>query len=79
MQKKIGTLLEEKVLKEAKQKALEEHTTLNHIFEKALSDYLLRQSSSKQKLSTVEMSFGAMRLSSKIVQKIAQEEIYETE
>ena len=79
MQKKIGTILDEDLLEKVKQKALAQHTTLNHIFEDALSEYLSRQASSKQKLSAVEMSFGVIPLSPGIVQKIAQEDIYAIE
>lgn len=79
MQKKVGTLLDEELLKKAKARAHAEHTTLNHVFERALLEYLSRQSSSKQKLSTVETSFGVMRLPRKVVRRIAQEEIYEIE
>ena len=79
MQKKIGTILNEEILKKAKQEALAQHTTLNHIFEEALSQYLSKQAGSKQKLSVVEMSFGAIRLSARAVAKIAQEDIYATE
>jgi len=77
MQRKIGTILNEDLLKKAKQKALAQHTTLNHIFEEALAEYLSRRIGLEQKLSAVEVSFGAIQLPSKVVQKIAQEEIYE--
>ena len=79
MQKKIGTLLDDELLRKAKQNALAQHTTLNHIFEEALVEYLSRQIDSKQKLSAVEVSFGAMKLPLKVVERIAQEEIYEAE
>ena len=78
MQRKIGTLLDENLLKKAKEKAYARHTTLAHIFEEALSEYLSRETISKQRPSMVETSFGAMALPLKVVQKIAQEEIYET-
>lgn len=79
MQKKIGTVLDENILKRAKQKAHEQHTTLNHLLEEALSEYLSRQTDSQQKASLVEMSFGVISLPLKVVQKLAREEIYETE
>lgn len=77
MQKKVGTLLDESILKKAKEKALLQHTTLNRIFTEALSQYLSRETVTKQRFSSVESSFGASRLPVKIVRKIAQEEIYE--
>lgn len=79
MQKKIGSILDEDLIKKAKLEAVAEHTTLNHILEKALADYLFRNAGGKQKLSAVEISFGVMKLPAKVVQKIAQEGIYEAE
>ena len=79
MQKKIGTLLDVDILQRAKERAMAQHTTLNHLFEQALSEYLGRESGSKRRFSTVETSFGAISLPHSIVQKIAQEEFYETE
>ncbi len=79
MQKKIGTVLDEDLLKKVRQKALAKHTTLNRIFEEALSEYLSREIGSKQKLSAVDLSFGVIPLPSKTVQKIVQEDIYEAE
>jgi len=40
MQKKVGTILDENLLKMAKQKALAQHTSLSHLFTEALSKYL---------------------------------------
>lgn len=79
MQKKVGTILNEELLRKAKKQALSEQTTLNHIFEKAISDYLMRQSGVKRKFSAVDMSFGSMKLSRKVVEKIAREDLYEAE
>lgn len=79
MLRKIGTLLDEDLFKKAKQRALSEHTSLHGIFEKALSEYLLRHARSKQRFSGVEMSFGVMKLPSRSVKKLAQEDMYETE
>ena len=79
MQKKVGTLLEVGILQRAKERAMAQHTTLNHLFEQALSEYLGRESSSKRRFSTVETSFGAISLPPPIVWKITQEDFYETE
>jgi len=77
MQKKFGTILDEELLNLAKQKAQQQKTTLNHILEEALAEYLLRRQTTKQKLSTVEATFGAMKLPLKKLRQIAQEDIYE--
>jgi hypothetical protein len=79
MQKKIGTLLDQKLLNRVKEKVLEEHTTLSHLFEKALTEYLAKESRSKQRFSMVETSFGVIRLPREVVERIAQEDIYEVE
>ena len=79
MQRKVGTIMDEALFRKVKQRALIQHTTLNHIFEEALSEYLSRQTSSERKLSTVEMSFGVMRLPKKVVREIAHEDIYAVE
>lgn len=79
MQKKVGTILDENVLKKAKENARAQHIKLNRLFEEALSEYLARQPVLEQKISTVETSFGVIPISIDIVQKIIQEEIYDTE
>jgi hypothetical protein len=79
MQKKVGTLLDEDLFKKAKARALSEHTTLNRVFEKALSNYLSSSAHGRRKLSMVEMSFGAVKLPRRTVQKIAQEDVYDVE
>lgn len=79
MNKKIGTILDEGLLKMAKQKAEERHTTFNHILEEALSEYLSRRIRSKQRLSPVESSFGAIALPARTVKKISEEKIYDIE
>ena len=78
MQKKIGTLLDENLFKKAKEKAHIQHTTLTHIFEEALSEYLSRETDSRNRPSMVETSFGTIALPLKVVHKIAQENLYET-
>lgn len=79
MQKKIGTILDEGLLIKIKQKAHQERITLNHLFEEALLDYLIKYTSQKPQFSAVEASFGVMKLSARVAQKIAKEDIYETE
>jgi DTW domain-containing protein YfiP len=79
MQKKIGTLLDENLLKKAKEKALAQHTTLSHIFAEALSEYLQRKKQASSSFSTVEASFGALKISTKALKSVLAEDIYETE
>ncbi|MCX5799060.1 MAG: hypothetical protein NTU90_05805 [Proteobacteria bacterium] len=78
MQTKIGTQIDENILKKIKRLAQSEHTSIQSVFEKALSLYLYAQSP-KRKISQAQISFGAIALPAKIVQKIAQEDLYEAE
>lgn len=79
MQKKVGTILDEGLLEKVKQRAHQEQLALNRVFEKALSEYLLRYAPQQAQFSAVEASFGVLKLPVEIVQKIAKEEIYDTE
>lgn len=76
MQKKIGTLLEESLIRKAKEAAHADHTTLNHIFEAALAEYLGRRAGPRQGPSAVEASFGAIPLPLRSVRAIEREDAY---
>ena len=77
--KKIGTILDNKLLVRAKEMAKSHHTTLNRLFEEALGEYLNRHSSSHPKPSNVEASFGIFPLSIDVVKTIEKEDIYNAE
>ena len=79
MQKKFGTVLDEKILSQARAFCMEKHTTISHLLEKALSEYLQREKHPAASFSTVEASFGALKISPGILQSISEEDIYETE
>ena len=78
MHKKVGTILDENLLKMAKQKALAQHTTLSHLFEEALSGYLQIKSGSSLSFSTIEASFGALKISKTDLKSILAEDLDET-
>jgi len=78
MQTKIGTQIDENILKKIKRLAQSEHTSIQSVFDKALSFYLDAQVP-KRKISQAQISFGAIALPAKIVQKIVREDFYEAE
>ena len=78
MHKKVGTILDENLLKMAKQKALAQHTTLSHLFEEALSGYLQKKSGSSLSFFTIEASFGALKISKSDLKSVLEEDLDET-
>lgn len=81
MKKKIGTMLDEKLIFRAKKAALSERQALNQILENALKMYL----DSMEKRNTVDnkdvsaKTRGAMRMSPITLKAIMEEEgVYET-
>ena len=78
MQKKFGTVLNEKLLSRARVYCQRSHTTISHLFEEALDEYLQKQKHSVSSFSTVEASFGALKVSPRDLQSVLDEDIYET-
>ncbi len=77
--KKIGTILDGDLLERVKQRAYQQQITLNRIFEKALSAYLLQKTEEMPVFSAVESSFGVIKLPLDVVKKIAEEDVYALE
>jgi len=63
MKKKIGTVMEERLLWEAKKVALEKKEQLSRIFEEAVSEYLEKRKREKSKKGIVPKTRGIIRLS----------------
>lgn len=78
MQKKVGTILDENLLKMAKQKALTQHISLSHLFTEALSGYLQRKTGPSLSFSTIEASFGALKISKPDLKSVLEEDLDET-
>lgn len=78
MQKKIGTILDEELLKKTKEKASAEHTTVSHLFQEALREYLQKKERNAADLSVIESSFGVLKISPKALKIILEEDIHET-
>lgn len=79
MQRKVGTLLDDKILEEAKTYSITHHIPLNRLLEGALEEYLQKGRRRSRELSTVEGSFGVFKVPAKILEEILEEDIYETE
>ena len=81
MKKKIGTLLEEDLIFDAKQVALSQKQPFSKVLEDALRMYLLtmeRKTRSKRKNISLS-SHGAMSISPSVLKSIMDEEgVYET-
>ena len=77
MYKKVGTILDENLLKRAKQKAISQHTSLSHLFAEALSEYLQRRIKPPSS-SSIEVSFGALKISKSKLKSVLEEDLYET-
>lgn len=77
MKKKIGTILDEDLVLEAKRRALSENRSLNQLFEEALRRYL---DSFRKKDSVSKSSKGSMHVSVDVLKQImAEESFYEPE
>lgn len=73
MRKKIGTVLDEELLWKAKKAALEHKESFSSILEEALKLYL-QYDKGKKKGRTAQRTRGIMKISSKTLQSIMQEE-----
>ncbi len=80
MKKKIGTVMEERLLWEAKKTALEKKEQLSQIFEEALSEYLEKRKRDKATKRIVASTKGIIKLSPDRLKEIMKEPgIYEAE
>ncbi len=70
MKKKIGTTLNEELVKSLKVWAAKEDKTISQVIEEALTDYLRRQ----RDHSVVEQTYGGMKASPETVRAIMEEE-----
>jgi hypothetical protein len=78
MKKKIGTVMEERLLWEAKKAALEKKEQLSRIFEEAVTEYLEKRKKEKAKQGIVRKTRGLIKLSQDRLKKVMGEPgIYE--
>lgn len=78
MKKKIGTVMEEHLLWEAKKTALEKKKQLSRIFEEAVEEYLEKRKMQKAGKGIVRKTRGMIPLSPDKLKKIMREPgIYE--
>ncbi|MDL1959310.1 MAG: hypothetical protein LWX01_06635 [Deltaproteobacteria bacterium] len=81
MKKKIGTLLEEDLIFDAKRLALSQKQPFSKVLEDALRMYLLTmERKTKLKRKNISLSsYGAMNISPSVLKSIMEEEsVYET-
>lgn len=76
MHKKFGTVLDDKLLSEAKIVCQQNHTTLSHLLEESLRQYLRKKRHISGGLSSVEASFGILKVTPKKLKAISEEDIY---
>ncbi len=73
MKKKIGTVMEERLLWEAKKAALEKKMQLSRIFEEAVSEYLEKRKKDKSRKGIVPKTRGIIKLSPDQLKEIMNE------
>jgi hypothetical protein len=73
MKTKIGTVLDEKLLQQARAVAAREGKRLNQVLEEALSDHLKRKASVRRG-GVVARTAGSLRLARRQVDRILREE-----
>ena len=81
MKKKVGTILDEKLLLKVKQVALSQEQTLSQLLEDALNIYLLTIDKNKERKNKniTQSTRGAMKISRTALKTVMEEEgVYET-
>jgi len=78
MKKKIGTVLDEELLWEAKKVAVLEKKSLSHLLAEALRAYLEKVKKEKRKKDIVGRTKGIMKIAPEYLKEILKEEgVYE--
>ena len=73
MQKKIGTILDDKLLNEAKIFSRKEHITISSLIQQSLAEYLERKKHPASSFSAVDATFGALKISPQELKSILNE------
>lgn len=79
MQKKIGTILDDKLLSEAKTFSRREHITISSLIQQSLAEYLERKKHPASSFSAVDASFGALKISPQELKSVLKEDPHETD
>ena len=74
MQKKIGTILDDKLLNEAKIFSRKEHITISSLIQQSLAEYLERKKPPASSFSAVDATFGALKISPQELKSILNED-----
>ncbi len=79
MNKKFGTVLDEKLLSRAKAYCHRKHKTISRLMEEALKEYLQKEERPTSSFSAVEASFGTLKIPLKDLRSILEEDVYESQ
>ncbi len=77
MQKKIGTILDDKLLAQARIFSQKEHITISRLIQESLSEFIQRKKRPPSLLSAVDSSFGALKITPRELKNILKENLYE--
>jgi molybdopterin-guanine dinucleotide biosynthesis protein A len=78
MHKKFGTVLDEKLLSRAKAYCHKKHKTISRFLHEAVEEYLQKEEARSPSFSAVEASFGSLKIPSRELRSVLEEDIYET-
>lgn len=76
MHKKFGTVLDDKLLSRARTYCHKKHKTMSRFLEEAMEEYLLKEERHSPSFSAVETSFGALKIPSRQLRSILEEDVY---
>jgi Holliday junction resolvasome RuvABC ATP-dependent DNA helicase subunit len=76
LKRKIGTIMEETLIYQAKQMALSRNKSLNAVLEEALTHFFQSEAEKVQEEHIARSSQGIMRLPKNLLKKIMEEEGY---
>lgn len=77
MRKKVGTSLNEDIVKQARLYAVQEDITFNTLVEEAIAEYLAKRRIDKDTPSVVDETKGSIRMPKSYVDSILEEDVYE--
>jgi hypothetical protein len=79
MKKKMGTVMDDRLLDRARGLAQREHVTLADLFATALTEYIARHAPPSVLPSSVAASYGGIPLSSRRVLSLEQDDPFDVE
>lgn len=77
MRKKVGTSLDEDIVKQARLYAVQANITFNTLVEEAITEYLAKRKMDKDIPSVVDETKGSIKVPKSYVVTILEEDLYE--